>query len=150
MKTRLRLHRSAFTLVEVLVSLAIFALAAVALSAAYLNVLNGYRTRDDARKISEAWALARIAVLTEPDRDKLESGGTLNLPENQSVTWEVRIEQDTLADLFALELTVTSRGESEWTKTERLMLLRPAWSDPAERDRLRQESADRIEETRPR
>ena len=138
----------AFTLVEVLVSLAIFALAAVALSAAYLNVLNGYRARDQQRAIEQGWDLARVAVFSEPDRDNLEEGGTVNLPDGGSLAWEARIEPTNLADLFALELTVTHRGESAWNKTGRLMLLRPAWSDPGDRDRLRQESTQRLERTR--
>ena len=72
-----RSHRSlAFTLIEVLVSLAIFALAAVVLSAAYINVLAGYRAHDQSREHEAAWNLARMVVLTESDRTKAGAGGT--------------------------------------------------------------------------
>lgn len=137
----------AFTLVEVLVSLAIFALAAVALSAAYLNVLNGYHNRDSQREMAQGWNLARIQVQLEPDRAKLEDGGNMNLPDNGSLTWSVVIEPALIADLFAVELTVSAHTTTEWTKTERLMLFRPEWSDPGERDTLREESRQRLERT---
>ncbi len=141
-------QRPAFTLIEVLVSLAIFAVAAVALSAAYLNVLNGYQTRDRQREIIHGWKLTRVMVMTEPDRATLEDGGKLNLPDNVNLSWEVKIEPTELADLFAMELSVTARSTTEWSKTEWLMVFRPAWSDPAERDRLRQESSQRVERSR--
>lgn len=138
----------AFTLVEVLVSLAIFALAAVALSAAYLNVLNGYQNRDRGRAISEAWALVRITALTEEDRDKLESGGNFELPGNQRVTWSARVEPALLADLFSIELSARASAPNEWERTTRIMVLRPQWSDPADRDRLRDDSRRRLERSR--
>ena len=138
----------AFTLVEVLVSLAIFALAAVALSAAYLNVLNGYQNRDRERAISEAWALVRITALNEEDRDRLESGGDLELPNNHRVTWDARVESASLADLFAIELSARASAPNEWERTTRIMVLRPQWSDPADRDRLRADSRQRLEGSR--
>jgi general secretion pathway protein I len=150
MTNRSRQSFRAFTLVEVLVSLAIFALAAVALSAAYLNVLNGYHARDQQRTIEQGWDLARVTVFSESDREKLEQGGSLNLPDGSSLNWEVRIEPSNLADLFALEMSVTNRGKDPWSKTGRLMLLRPAWSDPSERDRQRQASTQRLERLRTR
>ena len=64
-----------FTLLEVLVALSIFALAAVVLGSAYLNVLNSYETLSRGLQVSEDFAYARQLVLREPDRLKLEEGG---------------------------------------------------------------------------
>jgi general secretion pathway protein I len=147
MKSRVSSPR-AFTLIEVLVSLAIFALATVALSAAYLNVLGGYKNRDRERAINEAWSLVRIAALSEGDREKLESGGTFEVPGNRRLTWTARVEPTTLADLFAIELSVRSPAPDEWERTARIMVYRSAWSDPAERDRLRNDSRQRLERSR--
>lgn len=138
----------AFTLLEVLVSLAIFALAAVALSAAYLNVLGGYRNRDRERSIQEAWALVRITALNETDRAKLEAGGPLELPGNQRINWRARIDPTELADLFAVELTVAASGAETWERRERVMVLRPEWTDPADRDQRRTDSRRRLERSR--
>lgn len=140
----------AFTLLEVIVSLAIFAIAAIALSAAYINVLNGYQNRDRERAIDEAWALVRIAALRESDADKLEAGDTLTLPDNRRVTWHARIEPTTVANLFAVELSAESPAPDEWIRHARIMLLRPEWGDPAERDQLREANRQRMERNRAR
>ena len=84
MKSRTPIFIRAFTLVEVLVSLAIFSLAAVALSSAYLNVISGYRDSETQRERHENWSLVRLQVLIEPDRDAIESGGQITLPDNSS------------------------------------------------------------------
>ena len=63
------------------------------------------------------------------------------------------IESTSVADLFAVTLEAElERAESneEWVRRERLMLLRPAWSEPAERAELRAASKARLEESRPR
>lgn len=136
--------RRAFTLIEVLVSLAIFALAAVVLSAAYLNVISGYQTRDELHTQEAGWQLARILVTTEPDLTKVEAGGNLKLPDQSTITWSADVQPTNLADLFAVTLHVQASGENRWDKEGRLMLLRPAWSDPGDRDRLREDSRQRI------
>jgi general secretion pathway protein I len=140
-----RSHRSlAFTLIEVLVSLAIFALAAVVLSAAYINVLAGYRAHDQSREHEAAWNLARMVVLTESDRTKAGAGGTLNLPDQSSLQWSTEIDPTTVADLFTVQLHVQVNGNTTWAKDARIMLYRPAWSDPGDRDKLRADSRQRL------
>ncbi|MFI5357561.1 MAG: type II secretion system protein J [Opitutales bacterium] len=144
MNPRVLSVRHAFTLLEVLVSLAIFALAAIVLSAAYLNVINGYRAHDRAQEQEAGWSLARTALLTEPDRAKVESGGTLNLPDGGALNWTAKIEPADLADLFSVQFQVVVTGPVNWSRRERLMLFRPDWSDPADRDRLREASRHRL------
>lgn len=141
-------HHRAFTLVEVLVSLAIFALAAVALSAAYLNVLNGYRSSESERDKRANWALVRMQVLTEPDRSEIESGGRITLPDATTLQWSVQIEPTELADLFAVELTGEVFGDDTGTQRERLMLFRPNWSEPTDREHLRENNRQRFSRTR--
>lgn len=137
-------HRDAFTLVEVLVSLALFALAAVALSAAYLNVIAAYREKSAAQDRQTAGELLRIAVLTEPDRNVIENGGTIELPDRQRLNWSARIEPTTMADLFAVDLRCNVVGRRDDEQSLRLMLYRPAWSEPGERERLREASRQRL------
>ncbi len=148
MKSRLPSSFRAFTLVEVLVSLAIFSLAAVALSSAYLNVISGYRDSETQRDRHENWSLVRLQVLIEPDRDAIESGGQITLPDNTSLRWTASIESTELANLFALELSGEIAGDEGWTQHERMMLFRPEWSDPGERDQLRETNRQRFSENR--
>ncbi len=143
--------RRAFTLIEVLVSLAIFALAAVVLAAAYLNVLGGYQAVARRQQGEEDWKLVRIAVLSESDRTKVEAGGRLQLVDGSFLRWTARIEGTTVADLFSVtvqaEPEMTTGGENR-AREQKLMLLRPGWSDPVERDKLRAANQQRLAQQR--
>lgn len=140
-----------FTLIEVLVSLAIFALAAVVLSAAYLNVLSSYQAAARRQQGEEDWKLVRAAVAAEPDRAVIEKGGDISLPDQRRLRWTATIESTTVADLFAVTLEASAEDSGPaggWTRAERLMLLRPSWSDPAERAELRAAAKARLEAER--
>jgi general secretion pathway protein I len=140
-----------FTLIEVLISLAIFALASVVLAAAYLNVLGGYQSVARRQGSEEEWKLVRAIVLSEADREKVEAGGQLQLPDSTNLHWKATIESTAVADLFAVtvqsEPEATSGHETR-TREQKILLLRPKWSDPAERDKLRAASQQRLAKQR--
>jgi general secretion pathway protein I len=139
--------RRAFTLIEVLVSLAIFALASVVLSVAYLNVIGSYRALDSQQRSDEDWKVLRAGVLTEPDLAKVEEGGRVVLPGGRELAWRAKVEPTEIADLFRLTLEgdVPAAGEAEaWQRTQHLYVLRPSWSDPAEREKLRDVTRQRL------
>lgn len=139
----------AFTLIEVLVSLAIFALAMVMLGTTYVNVLNSYDTVSRRNQHDQDMALVRVALLAEPDRKKVEQGGDYALPGNRSAQWSVQIDETPVADLFRLEFRCEIRSPTQrqpWVRQESFLLLRPTWSDPAVRDKLRQASRERLEQ----
>ncbi len=140
-------NRRAFTLVEVLISLAIFALAAVVLAAAYLNVLGSYQAVARRQQGEEDWKLVRIAVLSEPDRTKVEEGGRLPLADGTNLLWTAKIDETEIADLFAVTVHAEpeiATGSDNHARDQKLMLLRPGWSDPAERARLRAATQQRL------
>ena len=143
---------AAFTLIEVLVSLAIFALAAVVLGATYVNVLNGYDAVSRRNGRDQDLAFVRAAILGESDRKVVEQGGDFSLPENRSAHWEATVEEANVADLFRITLHCEIRDPARadpWIHDETFMLLRPTWSDPAVRDKLRQATTDRLLAQRP-
>jgi general secretion pathway protein I len=130
----------AFTLLEVLVSLAIFALAAVVLSATYVNILTSYDAVSRRNEHEQDLRLVRAQLLSEPDRKKVENGGDFALPDNRTAHWKATIEDSTVADLFKVTFSCELRDtgtDKPWTQDETFMLLRPTWSDPAARDKLR-------------
>lgn len=139
--------RKGFTLIEVLVSLAIFALSAVVLSVAYLNVLGSYRSLGSHQAAEEDWKLVRAVVLTEPEREKVEAGGRLALPDGRQLNWTAGIETTEVADLFRLTLeaeAAASGGAEAWRRKQVVHVLRPAWSDPGEREQLRERTRQRL------
>jgi general secretion pathway protein I len=139
---------AAFTLIEVLVSLAIFALAAVVLGAAYVNVLTGYDAVARRQEHEEDLRLVRSQILAEPDRAVVEQGGNFNLPDARVAQWTAAVGETSVADLFkvALRCEIPEPGRSQpWVREESFLLLRPTWSDPAVRDRLRQQSAEKLQ-----
>ena len=134
------MKRRAFTLVEVLVSLAIFAIAAVVLAAAYLNVIGGLASLNHRQQQEEDWKFVRTMVLSQPDRPTIEAGGRLALPDGRNLSWQGKIESTEVADLFRVTLTADAPAfgnvREPWHREQTLVLLRPAWSDAGEREKL--------------
>lgn len=140
---------AAFTLLEVLVALAIFALMTIVLAASYLNVLNSYAVVANANQTNEDVTFARAQLLAEPDRESLEEGGDFESTNGRRVKWNATIASTAINDLFTVtficEITDPAKNKPEKV-TETFTLLRPTWSDPAERAKLFEEARVRIAE----
>lgn len=143
---------AAFTLIEVLVSLAILAIATVALGSAYVNLL---LTHDALRKADGAgdnvhWA--RVALLAEPDRALAERGGDVILPDGRTARWRATVSPTTVSDLFDVALEVemppSAEGGELLRSTSTLRLLRPSWSTEVERNERTQAARKRIGKSR--
>ena len=139
----------AFTLIEVLIALSIFALAAVVLGASYINVLISYEIASRSTQGDEDAKFARSLLLAIADPKKIEEGGDFESPGGRHVRWSAQIEPTTTADLFLVHFLceINDPATSEPQKVAQdFRVLRPTWSDPAERDKLRQAARQRIEE----
>jgi general secretion pathway protein I len=145
-----RASRRAFTLIEVLVSLVVFAMVAVVLGASYLNVLNSYEVVSRGMQINEDFAFARQLVLREPDRLKLEQGGEFETAGARRAKWTAEILSTTIPNVFTVNFTCEISDPTR-TEPERLVqsftLLRPTWStDAAELGKLKTDVKARIYE----
>jgi general secretion pathway protein I len=140
-------HR-AFTLLEVLISLAVFALAAVVLGATYVNILNAYHVVNRGETRDEEVRFARSMLMAEADRTKAEEGGDFEGAAGGQVTWRAEIEPSSVADVFKVTFTcaVTETNATGPSRpvTETFMLLRPSWSEGLDMTKLRQEAKERI------
>ncbi len=130
-------------------ALAIFALAAVVLGSAYVNVLTAYEAVQRGNQADEDVRFARAQLLAEPDRDKAEQGGDFVSPGGRQVKWYANIASTTTADLFTVtfvcELAVDpASGGGTQTVAENFVVLRPTWADPTENTKLKQDAQDRI------
>ncbi len=145
------MRRRGFTLLEVLVALGVFALSAVVLGSAYVNVLNAYDFVKRGSQRDEDLRFARAQLLVEPDRKKAEEGGNFDLPGGRQARWHAAIETTSTADLFLVTFTceLSEQGPgAPQTVTETFMLMRPTWADPTENSKLRQDARDRIADMR--
>jgi general secretion pathway protein I len=139
--------RRGFTILEVLISLAIFAGGAVMLGATYLNIINGYAMIDSAGNYQNELKFARSAIFAEPDRDTVEKGGDFESADGRRVSWKATIEPTDTADLFTITFECQIDGadlKQPAHFTETFRLLRPTWSKVDERDKLRAAARTRI------
>ncbi|MFA6959326.1 MAG: prepilin-type N-terminal cleavage/methylation domain-containing protein [Opitutaceae bacterium] len=136
-----------FTLLEVLVALAIFALAAILLGGAYVNVLNGYQVAKRATVSDPDVQFARSQLLEQPDVDLARQGGDFEGAEGRHVRWTATIDPTNEADLFTVifecETTGSNTAKEEKVRQE-FRVLRPTWSVAVDRNTLRATSRDRI------
>jgi general secretion pathway protein I len=145
-------RRSAFTLIEVLVALAIFALAAVVLGATYVNLLRTHAALRERDGSGDDIQWARDLLLVEPDRQAAERGGDIVLPDGRAASWRATIEPTEVSDLFQVTLELDAPppgGGGDLIKSRAtLRLLRPTWSTPAERTELRRKAEQRLKRAR--
>ena len=151
MSGRRVISRAGFTLVEVLVSLAIVAMAAVVLGTAYVNVLFSYHTMQGRDAEESDAAHARTWVLSEPQRAVAEGGGRMDRATGGTMHWRVDIDETAQPDLFwvALEIEfVPASSAPPRLRREFFHVLRPTWSDPAHRTELRAEFRQQLAKRR--
>lgn len=130
----------AFTLIEVLVALVIFAFSAVILASSYVNVLSAHQAALHRDEFAADRQMVREALWAEPALDKVTAWNDLSLPDDRSARWRATVTPAPVSDLFdvVLEVELTDgKGKTLPTITENCRLLRPTWSQPAERDTLR-------------
>ncbi len=147
--------RRGFTLVEVLLALGVFALAAAAFTAALttgVEVLTRI-SRQDQLDLEARFVLRQVAAIT--DEELLKDGGTFALPGEREVSWEASLEPTSTLGLFAVEIRLEQpplEVEPSWRRVEPLestlwiYLYRPGWGDPADTERLRDQKLREFEQ----
>ena len=146
-----RHSRSGFSLIEVVIALALFSIAAVVLSDTFVNTLlmrergvsNDARNRDI--------QAVRMQLLLEPNREDAEDGGKYETLSNGSANWEAEIEPTNVIDLFQVNFRIEfqdPQDEQDPSYQETLYLLRPTWSESDERSDLLQEKKDALLDNR--
>lgn len=117
-----------FTLVEVTVALAIFALCAVVLSQSFLSgmiSLSSFKYSDTSTEIEE-WIKREVFKKTK--REDLEQGGKGTLPDDREARWDVAVEELTPPGLFNIRINLELRSETERTEEKiHYRVFRPDW-----------------------
>jgi general secretion pathway protein I len=142
---------SGFSLIEVVVALALFAMASVVLMSSFVNALLA-REHGQSNDVRHADIRAvRMQLLLEPNVDDAEDGDRYETLNNGMANWEASIEPTNVIDLFKVELRIEfsePQEEQEATHIETLYLLRPTWSESDERSTLLQDKKDALQDSR--
>jgi prepilin-type N-terminal cleavage/methylation domain-containing protein len=146
-----------FTIIEVLVALAIFGFFAVVLVASYLNVLNAYQAVAENPRRDLDVRFARNALLAEADFETAQKGDQFDGASGRHVTWSAVIEPTLTANLFQVTFTCQldagpNPEDKEETVVEIFRILRPTWANTSgfspDAATLRSEARDRITQAR--
>ena len=140
-----------FSLIEVLIALALFAICSNLITSAFINALLA-RERNSASDYHDiAIDTVRRQLLLEKNLKDAEEGGTLTLLEKGEATWTVEIHPTEIIDLFECLLDIKfleSKNPRKETFSETLYLLRPTWSESDERSTLLQEKKEALQNQR--
>ena len=142
---------SGFSLIEVVVALALFAMASVVLTSSFVNALLA-REHGLSNDLRHADIRAvRMQLLLEPNLDDAEDGDRYETLNNGTANWEATIEPTEVVDLFQVQFRVEfskPQEGQEGTHIETLYLLRPTWSESDERSELLQDKKDALQDSR--
>lgn len=147
----LRRTHTAFTLVEVLVAVAIFVVFVGAFSQALVASFNAVSAINELQNYDTDLRLVRRTVLQIKERDDVEDGGEVETIGSGEAKWEAEIETVEVIDLFKLTLTIEFEDDPDEAVHEMVLyVLRPDWSDEAEHQALREDRLQAIRNERER
>ncbi|MGC6424117.1 MAG: prepilin-type N-terminal cleavage/methylation domain-containing protein [Lentimonas sp.] len=143
--------REAFTLIEVVIAVALFATTATILTATMVNALE-LRNRAQGNSMRDADIRAvRMQLLLQSNREDAEDGERFETLNNGEASWRAQIEPTNVVDLFQVYFEIEFSEpleEQAPTYSEVLYLLRPTWSEAEERSDLLQKKKEALLDSR--
>ena len=136
-----------FTIIEVMLALALFGVAVTTFTVAYLNIINAIAAIQVDQAYEQDMSMIRLDAFSSVLVEDLEEGGEVFTGSHGEASWRVEYEPTLVADLFRVSLLVEifDKEKDEMKEVEEVhYLTRPTWSDPVERAELRAETRDRL------
>ena len=142
-------------LIEVLVALALFGMAAVFLVDGISVASRTMRLMKDTREMEQDLLWARSQIFKEHRYEEIEDGGEIKALTIGEIIWETEIEMTEVVDLYSVVLTMEYEGNDEigiepGERISKMFLLRPGWANESdfatERSRLLEDKRDKIRE----
>ncbi|MGZ0657192.1 type II secretion system protein [Coraliomargarita sp. W4R53] len=146
-----RRSRAAFTLVEVLIAVAIFAMTSSVLMSAFVNALLARESAANYDLLNADIRAVRMQLLLEPNLEDAEDGDDYETLHCGDASWEAQIVPTNVVDLFLVQFSIRFSAPPEdlpGEYSETLYLLRPTWSETDERSELLQDKREALEDTR--
>jgi prepilin-type N-terminal cleavage/methylation domain-containing protein len=143
-----KFRKSGFSMIEVLIAIAIAGVSFFVLTETFFNVLLTLDSLEAQSDYQKDIRFARREIIQIAEREELEDGGEITTLDLGEATWEVELEETEIVDLFRVDLFIEFENpEGEPIEyRENLYLLRPTWSDPIESSAILSDVRDRIEE----
>lgn len=142
-----------FTLIEVVIAVALFAMAATVLSSSFVNALLVREHSVSQQTLALDLAAVRKQLLLEPELAAAEEGADCITLNHGAARWHAEIETTDIVDLFQVELFIEftdSEAAQGASHQATLYLLRPTWSKAEERSELLDEKRTALNDTRER
>lgn len=136
-----------FTLVEILVSLLLLTTALVVLAEGYVNTLNALRGGEVKQDYQLDVAFVRERILQVGDRETLENGGTLETLTSGVAVWEAELAPTDILDVHTLSMWIDFI-DLDREHFQQVLVLRPGWSDPVDREDLLQDKREDLDQSR--
>ena len=146
-----------FMLLEVLIALAIFGLAAVFLVDGISVASRTMRLMKDTREMEQDLLWARSEIFKEHRYKEFEEGGEIEALTIGEIRWEAEIEMTKVLDLYSVTLRLEYDGNEDLgieagERISKILLMRPGWSNDSDfandRSRLLEEKKDKLRELR--
>ena len=146
-----------YLLIEVLVALALFGMAAVYLVDGAFVAARFARQMKDTREMEQDLRWVRSQIFAEPDYEKISDGEEIETLTLGEVRWETQVELSPVVDVYKVILRLEYDGSEEMgiepgERESVMYLLRPTWSKhgdfATDRARLLQDKRDKIREIR--
>ena len=140
-------------LIEVLIALALFGMAAVFLVDGISVASRTMRLMKDTREMEQDLLWARSQIFKEHRYEEIDDGGEIKALTIGEITWETEIEMTEVVDLYSVVLTMEYEGNDEigiepGERISKMFLLRPGWANESdfatERSRLLEDKKDKI------
>ena len=147
----MRPRASGFSLIEVLLALAILGIGIGVLAQALINAMTAVGSLESYDSLyNDVEFVARRAMMVS-DREQFEDGGEVDLPNDNTATWEAEVEETETLDLlkvtFQIELP-ESESYPAFDDDFVVYLYRQGWMDPIDRDILLTEKKENREAER--
>lgn len=101
-----------FTLIEFIVAVGLFAMASAILIQSVSDALTAYETVKSNSNREQLFRFAVRTIISIEDREEMEDGGDLEMPEGLNATWEVETEEADMVALYRATITIDLQDNS--------------------------------------
>lgn len=138
--------KKAFSLIEVLVALTLFAIAVTSFTQSTFYALTSLNILQSAPARDLDLSFVREQVLQIEKQEKVQEGGTIETLNSGEATWTASVEPTDIIDVYRLTLSTEFKGTQDiktYETKQVLYIFRPKWTDTADRKKSLQEKKDK-------